>query len=319
VSSIRRAVSALAVLVLLSGCATQATAIRVPMGYAAPSVQFAPWYVALQKGYFAAEGLEIEFEWGWETNGVRLVGAGELPFAVASGDQVLLARAQGLPIVGVVNWFRRFPVAIMALEDSGITQPGDLAGRPLGIPETFGASYIGWRALGSSVGLSDDDVQLEVIGYTQGASLVDERVDAAVVYANNEPIQLELQGYNVITFAVADYADLVSNGIITNEETITENPDLVRAFVRAFVRGVGDTLADPDEAFDICRDYVEGLEANEEAQRAVFDATLEYWRGEPLCAYDPAAWEEMSTVMLEAGLLSTTLDVESSFSNAFLP
>jgi NitT/TauT family transport system substrate-binding protein len=317
----QKAASILIVFVLLgilTGCGREDTAIRVPMGYVA-SVQFAPWYVALEKGYFAAEGIEIEFDYSWETDGVRLVGAGELPFAVASGDQVLLARAKGLPIVGVANWWRRFPVAVIALEESGIAEPGDLAGRRLGIPETFGASYIGWRAFGSSVGLSDDDVQLEIIGYTQGASLVDGLVDAAVVYANNEPIQLGQQGYSVVSYAVADYADLVSNGIISNEETIAENPELVRAFVGAFLRGLSDTLDDPDGAFDICRGYVEGLDENEDTQRAVFDATLDYWRGEPLCEYDLSAWEEMSTVMLDAGLLSAAPDAGESFTNSFLP
>ena len=317
-NSVSKVLLTLVVVVILAGCGSQETAVRVPMGYVA-SVQFAPWYVAVERGYFTDEGLEIEFDYSWETNGVRLVGAGELPFAVASGDQVLLARAQGLPIASVANWWRRFPVAVVALEGSGISQPGDLAGHPVGIPETFGASYIGWRALGSSVGIEDEDVQLEVIGYTQPASLIEGLVDAAVVYANNEPIQLEQQGYDVISFAVADYAGLVSNGIITNEETIRDNPELVEAFVRAFVHGLSDTLADPDAAFEICRDYVEGLDENEDVQRAVFDATLEYWQGEPLCASDLATWQETATVMLEAGLLSTDVDAEESFSNAFLP
>ena len=293
------------------------THVRLPMGYVA-SVQFAPLYVAVERGYMAAEGIEIDFDYSWETDGVRLVAAGELSFAVASGDQVLLARSQGLPVVMVANWWQQFPVAVVALEESGIRDLQDLAGRRIGIPETFGASYIGWRALMASVGLGNEP-QLEVIGYTQLANITEGRVDAAVVYANNEPIQLEQAGYEYAIIHVSDHATLVSNGLITNEETVESDPELIRAFVRAFLRGLADTLADPDAAFEICREYVEGLDENEAAQRAVLDATLQYWRGEPLGWSDLAAWQATAQVMEEADLLGNEVDVDGSFSNEFLP
>ncbi len=296
----------------------QAEEIRLPMGFIA-NVQFAPWYVAVEKGYFAEEGLTLSFDYSWETDGVRLVGAGELPFAIASGDQVLLARSQGIPVVTVASWWQRFPVAVVALEESGIRTPADLRGRKVGIPETFGASYIGWRALASGIGLKDEDVQLEVIGYTQVANLVERRVDAAVVYANNEPVQLTQSGYRVVLFLVADQTPLVSNGLITSEKVLRERPDLVRRFVRAFLRGLSDTLADPDAAFEICRKYVEGLDQNEAVQRAVLDASLLYWQGERLGWSDPQAWQTTAEVMQEAGLLSGPVEWEKAFTNDFLP
>jgi NitT/TauT family transport system substrate-binding protein len=308
-------------MLLLAGaaaCRPETNSIRLPMGYVA-SVQFAPVYVAVEKGYFAAEGIELEFDYSWETNGVQLVAAGELPFAIASGDQVLLAREQEMPIVTFVNWWRRFPVAVIALEESGIKGPSDLAGRKVGIPETFGASYIGWRALASEVGLSEGDVTLETIGYTQLANLTEDRIDAAVVYANNEPVQLEQMGYQYVEFSVADYATLVSNGLITNEKTLEKNSELVRGFAQAFLKGLEDALADPDAAFEICREYVEGLDENEAAQRAVLEASLEYWQGEPLGASDLTAWQTTADVMLGAGLLSSDVDVEQAFTNDYLP
>src|SRR5512141_2953544 len=88
---------------VLSACASPAstneagalTKIRLPMGYV-PNIQFAPFYVAIEKGYFKDAGVEIDFDYSFETQGVKVVGANELPFAVVSGEEVLIARAQGL-------------------------------------------------------------------------------------------------------------------------------------------------------------------------------------------------------------------------------
>ena len=110
---------------------------------------------------------------------------------------MLLARAQGLPVVYVMNWWNDFPVAVAAPASSGIRQPADLAGKRVGIPVLSGASYIGYRALLDAAGLEPDVARLDVIGFTQVETMLAGTVDAAVVYANNEPIQLEAQGMPV--------------------------------------------------------------------------------------------------------------------------
>ena len=296
------------------------THVRLPMGFVA-NVQFAPWYVAVDRGYFADEGIELEFDYGdYDTKGVQLVAAGWTPFAIASGDQVLKARAQGMPVVTFVNWWRRFPVAVVALEESGIQEPGDLVGRTVGIPETFGAaSYIGWKALAVATDLDEERVDLEVIGYAALENLTVGRVEAAVVYANNEPVQLNQRGYETNLIPVADYAPLVSNGVIASEEVLRNQPELARAFARAFLRGLEDTLNDPEAAFEICGEYVDGLDENEEIQRAVLEASLGYWSGETLGRSDPEAWENTLRVMRGADLLENEVDAEAAFTNEFLP
>ena len=78
---------------------------------------------------------------------------------------------------------------------------------------------------------------------------------------------------------MADYIDLVANGIITNEETIAADPALVAGFVRATLRGLDYTLNNPAAAYEISKKFVEGLD---DSRVAVLDASLPLWAADTL-------------------------------------
>lgn len=312
-------------LIALSACQSTAappsssspTEVTLAMGFI-PNVQFTPFYVAVSKGYYAEENLQINFDYGAETDLLSLVGTDALQFAVASGDQVILARAQGVPVVYAMTYFQRFPVAVVSLESVPLQAPSDLIGRSVGIPAP-GASYVGWQALLYAVGIDEPEIPIEFIGYTQIASLTEGRVEAAVVYAANEPVQLRQAGYDFNIIYVADYINLVSNGMITNEKTIAENPDLVARLVRATVRGLRYTMDHPEEAFEICLEFVpEAGGQNRETQTAVLEESINFWKSEHLGYSDPAAWEASQEFMLQIGLVETRTEVDKMFTNQFI-
>ena len=293
--------------------------IRLPMGFI-PNVQYAPFYVAVDKGYYRENGIEIEFDYSFETDGVTLVGADDLQFALVSGEQVLLARAQDLPVVYVLGWWQDYPVGVAAKAEQGIQSPTDLKGKQIGLPGLFGANYIGLRALLNEAGLEEDDVTLDSIGFNQVEALATDQEQAVVIYANNEPIQLAALGYDVDLIQVADFVQLASNGLITNEGTIADNPDLSRRIIQATLRGLDDTLADPDQAFEISKRYVENLDqADQEIQREVLEASIEFWKAEQLGYTAPEAWENMQEILLDMGLLSQPLDLKQAYTNEFIP
>jgi NitT/TauT family transport system substrate-binding protein len=289
------------------------------MGYI-PSMQYAPFYMAVEKGYFTAEGLEVDFDYQFETDGVALVGANELPFSVVSAEQVPLARAQGLPVVYFLAWWHDYPVAVAVAASSDIVELADLKGKKIGLPGPFGASYVGLRALLNAAGIQESEVTLDSIGFNQVEALVAGQDEAVVVYDNNEPIQLKAKGYDVRVFAVRDYVSLASNGIITNEKTIAENPELVRRFARAFLRALEDTLADPDEAFTVSKKFIPNFQESEAAtQRKILDSSISYWKASQPGVSDPLAWENMQSVLLDMGLLKSSLDLSKAFTNEFIP
>ncbi len=329
--TLKRGIIVALVLVLLAGCAAQQaaaptatptpalTSIRLPVGYV-PNVQFTPLYVAIDKGYFRDEGLDVSLDYSMETDNVALVGANKLPFAVVSGEQVLLGRAQDLPIVYVMSWYRDYPVGVVSLTSENILKPADLSGKKIGIPGLYGASYIGFEALLSAGGIKESDVTLDSVGYNQIEGLTSGQEQAAVIYVTNEPIQLESEGYQVNVMGVSDYLAMVSNGLITNEQTLQQNPDLVKRMIRAFIRGIQYTVDNPDEAYQITTRYVDSLStADQTVQKAILNATIKLYQTDPWGQSDPQAWDNMQKVLLDMTLLKSPLDLSQVFSNDYLP
>ncbi|HET6593991.1 MAG TPA: ABC transporter substrate-binding protein [Anaerolineales bacterium] len=295
------------------------TTIRLPMGYI-PNIQFAPFYVALEKGYFREAGIELDLDYKFETDGVALVGAGDLPFAIASGEQILLARAQGLPVTYVAAWYQEYPVSVVAKSELGILIPQDLKGKKVGLPGLFGANYVGLRALLFEAEMSESDLTLDSIGFNQVDLLAAGQQDVVVGYAANEPIQLRARGIPVTEIRVADYVQLASNGILTSEKVISENPDLVRRFVDAFLKGLTDTIANPDEAFRLSEPHIPNFaELDADVQKQVLETSIAQWKAERLGYSDPQAWENMQTILLDMGLLTEKMDLNKAFTNEFVP
>ena len=292
--------------------------VRLPVGYV-PNVQFAPLYVSLEKGYFKEEGINLEIDYSMETDAVALLGANELQFAIASGEQVLLGRQQGLPVVYVSTWYGDYPVGMVSLKERNIKTLQDLKGKIIGIPGLYGASYIGYRAMIDQVGMAESDMILMSIGYNQVEALLAREVDAAVIYVPNEPVQLETQGYALDLFKVSDYVNLVSNGLVTNEKTIADDPALVASMVRALNRGITETLADPSAAYDICKKYIENLtDENEVAQREVLAVSLQFYADQPIGYASPEAWNSMFEILSMMNLVDENLDLNQAYNYDFL-
>lgn len=308
------------------GCANAPTAtpttltqVSVVMGYI-PHVQFAPWYLAEKKGYFTAAGIKVNYNWGFELDGVKLVGANQADFAMLGGDQVLQARGQNIPLVYVANYYNSFPISLISLKDKNITSPKDLIGKKVGLPGFYGATYTGWRAMLYASNIKESDIQTQDIGFTQVAALTQGLVDAVAGYSNNEPVQLKLAGKDINVINVGDYSKLVGIGLVTNEKMLAEKPHIVQAVVTALTRAMQDTVNNPSDAIDATLANIpEDGGNNLKTTQAVLDATIPFWKSARAGFVDPADWNSSYKFMKDAGFLNSDFDVTTAYTNKFVP
>ena len=303
--------------------ATQADVqtVRVGLGYL-PDVQFASFYAASARGFYADEGLEVEFQHGFASELYPLLAQGKLDFVVADAEDVVTLRAQDperTQFVYVMALFQRVPNALFSRAEKGITTPADLAGKTVGIPGLFGSSYTAFQAMLQAADLEETDVTVEQIGFTQLEAVVSGRVEVALGFVNNEPLVLEAQGVAVNVIPVGPYSPAPGSGVITTDAVLGRG-DLARRFLKASQRGVAFTLADPKAAFDDAESFVENLD---EARFAVLEATLPLWRSPYSRANgigfsDPAKWQELLTLLRETGRVETDLPAQTFFSNTYL-
>ena len=309
---------------LLSACKseepTDLEKITMNLTYV-PNVQFSLFYLGIEKGFFADEGLELNLVYGNEADMVALVGSNHQQFMIASGEQVLLSREQGLPVVSIADWYKDYPVGVISLKEAGIEQATDLRGKDIGLPGLYGANYIGMEALAAQTGLKNDDYKLVSIGFTQVESLVGGAVDAVVGYLSNEPVQLRAQGYDINVLAVRDSIELVGNQLVTNENTIKNNPELVQRVVRAFRKSLEYSAEHPDEAWENSKKFIDNL-TDEVApvQKEVLRESIALWQVIPESKEEQdLRWNNMMSLLLEIGMMKNKINIEDVYTNEFLP
>ncbi len=299
----------------------QPQTVRVGLGYL-PDVQFAPFYAALERGFYESEGLSAEFQHGFASELYPLLAQGKLDFVVGDAEDVVTLRAQDperTRFVYVMALFQRVPNAIFSLAEENITQPADLAGKTVGLPGLFGSSYTSFQAALQAAGLRESDVTVEQIGFTQLEAVVSGRVEAALGFVNNEPLVLEAQGVAVNVIPLGPYNPAPGSGVITTDAVLARG-DLAKRFVAASQRGVAFTLEDPEGAFESAKSFVENLD---EARFAVLKATLPLWtspysRANGIGFTNPAKWSELLTLLKSTGRLETDLPAATFFTNAYL-
>lgn len=296
-----------------------------------PSIEFAPVYASMKEGYFAEENLEVELmHGGYDSEGnyiemlPRLL-SGEADFITLMSDQVMQARAQGQPVVAIASLYQRFPNALASLASSGIETPDDLTGKRI----------ILWGEDGSydmflhQTGLSSDDVIEVTDGDLEGGyninQLIEGNGDAILVFINMEYLELQnlVPDQEINTMLFFDYGvGGYPNLICTTEAMIREKPEVVQAFVKALVRGLRYSVANPDATADYFMSNLadENTTVGAEVTRAIMLASLPLYNpaGSTPGQMEPTVWRSQYNTLLDMDKLPAGLDWEKSFTLQFL-
>jgi NitT/TauT family transport system substrate-binding protein len=212
------------------------------------------WFSALDKGFFAEEGINANIVRGFgSSDTVQRVASGQVDFGLADLSALLPLRInEDVPLVAVASMYESLPMSTIFRAGEGINEPKDLEGRSIAC-SAGSASMLLFPAFARETGIDEDQVEWKLSD--PGAinpAFASGQTDAACAFISTLPIiqaqtDDELDYFLYRDYGVGGYALM----IITHEDTIAENPDLVRRFVRAALRGLEFAVENPDEALEI--------------------------------------------------------------------
>ena len=238
-----------------------------------PNIQFAPFYLAQANKQYA-DSVKLRHH-GAQEGLFDALSAGSEDLVIAGADEAAVACSNGSNLVVVGGYYHSYAVCIMVPANSSITSLAQLRGKKIGTPGTYGENWFGLLLALRSAGLSQNDVNIMSIGYTQQAALMSGKVDAIVGYSNNDAVALEESGMKVRKLAVATNPPLIGASLVTSTKALAAKRDALKAAVAASVKGMQTFVTDPDAAVKAAVKYVPDLADAKQAAKARNVATAE--------------------------------------------
>jgi len=290
--------------------------------YEGPNLGF---LVAHDQGYYRDAGLDVTITAGKGSgNTAQLVANKATQIGFADGYAASNGIAKGMEIKTVASVYRGNPSAIMVLDDSPIKTPKDLEGRTLAMIAGSG-QFQQWPAFIKGAGL--DAAKIKIVNLTPpslGPALISGQVDAIGGYVQSYVPIIEIRGQKKVrSFWFSDYGvNVVSNGIIAHQDLIKSDPDLLRAFVPASIKGFLYARQHPDEAAATVKKYSETID--EAIIKREFEVSWKTWvtpntKGKPLGWGADADWASAIEVLKQYGSVTAPLTTGQLFTNDFVP
>jgi len=292
-------------------------AIKVRLAWVADMAEVGV-FVAKEQGFFEKEGLDVTIEpGGFGLDPFKLVATGANEFGVGGAGNLLLARAQGVPVVAIAAEFQETPVGFITRTKGGIKDFKGFKGKRVGI-QTGTDTDVLYRALLVKNGMSSKDVrevpiQFDMTPFLSGA------IDVLPGYVTNQPITLRGKGEQVTVITAASQGlSYYGNVFFTTEDRIAKSPEQVAKFARAVRAGWKHALENKADAVSALQKYTKDFDPKDLDQ--IYDAVIPFIRGNAgaeVLSMTPEKWETTSKVLIDAGLLKSAPALDRAYTVQF--
>jgi len=288
-----------------------------------PNTNHTGLYIAIEKGFYKQEGLEVNIIQPSEGGPAGLIAAGQGEFGISYQEQVTFARTskEPLPVVAIAAVLQHNTSGFASPVEKGIRRPADFEGK----------KYGGWgspveeatiKALMEIDHADFTNTEMVTIGAIDFFAAVQEYVDYTWIYYGWDGVAAELKNFPINFILLQDYApqlDFYTPVIIAREQLLEKEPGLVERFLRATERGYQYCMENPGLAAEHLLNHAPEIDreiafASQKYLAGKYQADAPYWG-----VMERERWENYSQWLYEQGLIEEMLDVEASFTNDFLP
>jgi ABC-type nitrate/sulfonate/bicarbonate transport system substrate-binding protein len=285
-----------------------------------PGAEHAFMYLAKDKGWFAAENLDVDIVAGQgSTLSVKLVGNGDNDFAFSDGATLVQAWETGVPLVSLAVLYHDTPTVVVAKKQQNITRLQDLCGKRMGVM-IKSTTYAQFKGMLTAAGLKDCKLE-EIPASPAGKELMADAVQAQHHYTFLLPIMMRQQGMEVTEIPARSYFKLYSQTLITNKKTLDQRRDVAARFMKVSMRALRHSVDNPDET--LASFTKAHKEANAAYEREKLKVVTQFFTAEDPAAkglgmQSQAGWTETAKTLHKLEITKSVVDTTGKFTNDFL-
>ncbi|WP_313799358.1 ABC transporter substrate-binding protein [Cytobacillus sp.] len=278
-------------------------------------------FVAKEKGYFADMGLNVNIEMPADTNDpLKLAATGKVDLAISYQTQLLVSRAEGIPVVSVAAFVRHSLDAIMFKKESGIQSPKDLEGKNIGYPSASVNEAV-VSTMVKNDGGDMNKVKMTDVGWDLMSSLATDNVDALTgAYINHELVLLKKEGYDMDILKLTDYGvpDNYELVVVTGEKTWKKKKAAFEKFWQAVTKAQEDVKKDPEAGLNVLLEHENDsfpLDKEVETESLRVLLPLMEKADVPFGYQEEDSWNEVAKWLYESKVIKEKVDAKDAFVN----